>query len=95
MKFTIILEPQEEEGYTTYCPALPGCVSQGNTLDEAMDTMSEFMVFTLAMRRQEGYQIPHETADIIGQEITRILRERSDAGLSLTIETREVEFDLP
>ena len=95
MKFTIILEPIDGEGYTTYCPVLPGCVSEGNTLDMALSTMSEYMGFTLAIRHQEGYQIPQETTDIIVQEITRILQERSDAGLPLTIETREVEIDLP
>ncbi|RLG59241.1 MAG: hypothetical protein DRN95_02545 [Candidatus Hydrothermarchaeota archaeon] len=29
MKFLVILEPQEEGGYTVYVPSLPGCISEG------------------------------------------------------------------
>lgn len=33
--FTILLEPNEPDGYLVTCPALPGLVTEGNTLDEA------------------------------------------------------------
>lgn len=36
MKFQVVLEPSEEGGYTVYVPALPGCISEGGTLEEAM-----------------------------------------------------------
>ena len=36
MKLTIILEPQEEGGFTAYVPSLPGCISQGETKEEAI-----------------------------------------------------------
>jgi len=29
MKITVVLEPQEEGGYTVYAPSLPGCISPG------------------------------------------------------------------
>ncbi len=35
MKLTAVLEPQPEGGYTAYIPALPGCVSEGETVAEA------------------------------------------------------------
>ena len=41
MKLRIILEPQEEGGYTVYIPSLPGCVSQGETVEEAMQNIKE------------------------------------------------------
>jgi predicted RNase H-like HicB family nuclease len=41
MKYRVILEPQEEGGYTIYVPALPGCVSQGETRDEALNNIKE------------------------------------------------------
>lgn len=41
MKFEVILEPQEEGGYTVYVPSLPGCVSQGETVEEAMANIKE------------------------------------------------------
>jgi len=36
MVYKVVLEPAEEGGYTVYCPALPGCISEGNTRDEAL-----------------------------------------------------------
>lgn len=41
MKLTIILEPQEEGGYTVYVPSLPGCISQGETKEEAIKNIKE------------------------------------------------------
>ena len=32
--YTVIFEPAEEGGYTAVVPALPGCVSEGNSLEE-------------------------------------------------------------
>jgi predicted RNase H-like HicB family nuclease len=36
MKFRVILEPSEEGGYTAIVPSLPGCVSEGDTREEAL-----------------------------------------------------------
>ncbi len=41
MKFKIILEPSEDGGYTVSVPALPGCISEGDTLDEAIANIKE------------------------------------------------------
>ena len=41
MKLTIILEPQKEGGFTVYVPSLPGCISQGETKEEAMRNIKE------------------------------------------------------
>ena len=41
MKLTIVLEPQEEGGFTVYVPSLPGCVSQGETKEEAIKNIKE------------------------------------------------------
>lgn len=41
MKLTIVLEPQEEGGYTAYVPSLPGCISQGETKEEAIKNIKE------------------------------------------------------
>ncbi len=41
MKFKVILEPSEEGGYTVVVPALPGCVSEGNTREEAIKNVRE------------------------------------------------------
>jgi predicted RNase H-like HicB family nuclease len=41
MKFRVILEPSEEGGYTVIVPSLLGCVSEGNTREEALKNISE------------------------------------------------------
>lgn len=41
MKFRVILEPSEEGGYTAIVPSLPGCVSEGNTREEALKNIRE------------------------------------------------------
>ncbi|MFP4309438.1 MAG: type II toxin-antitoxin system HicB family antitoxin [Desulfococcaceae bacterium] len=41
MKLQVILEPSEEGGFTVYVPALPGCISQGDSREEALDNIRE------------------------------------------------------
>mgnify|MGYP001592303214 FL=1 len=41
MEFTVVLEPQEEGGFTVYAPSLPGCISQGETREEALKNIKE------------------------------------------------------
>jgi predicted RNase H-like HicB family nuclease len=41
MKLKVILEPSDEGGFTVYVPALPGCISEGNTMEEAMQNIRE------------------------------------------------------
>ena len=40
MRFKVVLE-EAEEGYVIYVPSLPGCVSQGETKDEAVENIKE------------------------------------------------------
>jgi len=41
MKLTVILEPSDEGGFTAYVPALPGCISEGDTRDQALINIRE------------------------------------------------------
>ena len=41
MKLRVILEPSEEGGYTATVPALPGCISEGDTKEEALRNIRE------------------------------------------------------
>lgn len=41
MKVTVFLEPQEEGGFTVKVPSLPGCISQGDTREEALKNIKE------------------------------------------------------
>lgn len=41
MHIKIILEPSEEGGYTAIVPSLPGCISEGNSREEALKNIRE------------------------------------------------------
>jgi antitoxin HicB len=41
LSYTVIYEPQPEGGYTVYVPALPGCISEGDTLEEAREMIKD------------------------------------------------------
>lgn len=41
MKLQVILEPSDEGGYTVSVPALPGCISEGDNIDEALANIKE------------------------------------------------------
>ncbi len=41
MKLTVVLEAQEEGGYTAYVPSLKGCVSEGDSKEEAIKNIKE------------------------------------------------------
>jgi predicted RNase H-like HicB family nuclease len=41
MKLKVVLEPSDEGGYTVYVPSLPGCISEGDTMEEALANIRE------------------------------------------------------
>ncbi len=90
MKLTVILEPEADGGYSVICPALPGCVSQGDDLDEALANIKEAIEMFVDYRSESGLPMPIETPEIIAREIELCLEDREAEGLPLTIETREV-----
>ncbi len=65
MRFTIMLEPDEDGFIVASCPALPGCHSQGRTRDEAVANIHEAIRGFIASMRQHGEPIPApDTQDI-------------------------------
>ena len=49
MQYKIIIRPGETSGYIVECPALPGCVSQGKTKQEAIRNIRDAMKGCLAV----------------------------------------------
>ncbi len=41
MNLKVVLEPSDEGGYTVYVPSLPGCISEGETKEEALKKIKE------------------------------------------------------
>jgi predicted RNase H-like HicB family nuclease len=53
VKITVVLEKQEEGGYTVYVPSLPGCISQGETKEEAIKNIKEAIELYLEAETNE------------------------------------------
>lgn len=53
MNIKIVLEEQEEGGYTVYVPSLQGCISQGETAEEALKNIKEAIELWLEPNENE------------------------------------------
>ncbi len=65
MKLKIIFEPSEEGGYTVLVPSLPGCISEGDTLEEARGNIMEAISLYLA-------PVEDDTAALVPSHIEEI-----------------------
>ena len=65
MKLKIVLEPSVEGGYTVYVPSLPGCISEGDTKEEAMANIKEAIELYLETVEDDLILSPdHEITEI-------------------------------
>ena len=58
MKYTVILEREADGGYVASVPVLPGCVSQGDTRDEALKNIREAIDLYVEDCRIAGDPVP-------------------------------------
>jgi predicted RNase H-like HicB family nuclease len=59
--YTIILHPDTEEGgYTVTVPALPGCITQGETLEEAIAMAKDAIRLHIESLLADGEPVPEE-----------------------------------
>lgn len=56
--FSVVLEPQEDGGFTVLVPALPEVVTEGDTEEEALANAREAIAAILAYRRDRGLDVP-------------------------------------
>lgn len=47
MQMKVVLEPSDEGGFTVLVPALPGCISEGDTREEALTNIREAITLYL------------------------------------------------
>jgi len=60
MKYTVIIEEGRESGYMAHVPVLRGCVSQGETREEALKNIKEAMEAYVEALLDDGLPIPTE-----------------------------------
>jgi antitoxin HicB len=58
--FTVLYEPAEEGGYVVKCPALPGLVTEGDTLEEARAMAEDAIRGYLESLRKDGLPVPED-----------------------------------
>ncbi|MDI6788990.1 MAG: type II toxin-antitoxin system HicB family antitoxin [Planctomycetota bacterium] len=66
-KFKIIIEHEQEGGYSVYVPALPGCHTQGDTIEEAMTNVKEAVECYIESIRKDGLSLPELTEEIVDE----------------------------
>ncbi len=69
LKYTAIFEPAEEGGYVVSVPALPGCMTQGETLEEAIEMIKDAISGYIASLRKHNEPIPTES----GPSLVRVI----------------------
>lgn len=60
LNYTVIFEPAEEGGFVVHVPALPGCHTQGETLDEAYKMAQDAISVYIETLRDLREEIPEE-----------------------------------
>ena len=69
MKYTVVMLADEKNGYTAVVPALPGCVSEGDTVEEALDMVAEAVSLYLESAHQHREEIPLELpGTLVGED---------------------------
>lgn len=61
LNYTVIFEPAEEGGFVVHVPALPGCHTQGETLDEAYKMAQDAILGYIETLRELKEEIPEES----------------------------------
>ena len=68
MKYTVVLEPQEEGGFTVQCVEIPMAISQGETRKEALANIKEAIELVLEVQQEEL----HKKSPVLPREISQV-----------------------
>lgn len=60
LKYTVVFEPAEEGGYVVHVPALSGCVTEGDSLEEATEMVKDAISGYIASLKKHKEPIPKE-----------------------------------
>ena len=68
-RFKVIIEPETESGYSVHVPALPGCASQGESIEEALANIKEAIELYLWSLKDDALPIPKSDVEIELREV--------------------------
>lgn len=61
----VLIYPDETGGYVAECPSLPGCVSQGETIDETIENIKEAIELYFEVLQEDGKTSPDDHFDLL------------------------------
>ena len=64
MKLTVTIDRDEDGVWIVECPAIPGCVSQGDTKEEALGNVQEAIALCMEVRAEQGLPLTVETRQV-------------------------------
>jgi predicted RNase H-like HicB family nuclease len=64
MKFNVTIDRDEDGVWVVECPAIPGCVSQGQTKEEALENIKDAISACLQVRAERGMPLTVETRQV-------------------------------
>ena len=64
LSYRILLRKEPEGGYTVIVPSLPGCVTYGDTIEEAIKMAKEAIELYMESLKEHGEEIPTEEATL-------------------------------
>ena len=70
LKYDVVFEEQTEGGYTVTVPSLPGCISEGDTFEEAKKNIADAISLYLEDLEADGEEIPTGNTNIFVGQIT-------------------------
>ncbi len=63
LTYTVELKPQKEGGYTVTVPVLPGCISEGETLEEALSNIKDAIEGYIKVLAKHQRKVPLEFSE--------------------------------
>jgi len=69
LTYNVELKPQEEGGYTVTVPVLPGCISEGDTMEQALENIKDAVEGYIEVLAEYGEKIPLEFSEFQQVEI--------------------------
>ncbi len=70
--FKVLIEIEETGGFVVSCPSLPGCYTQGDTIEEAFENIKEAILLCLKDMETEGEDFLNPTKALIGSVMVSI-----------------------
>ena len=65
MKLTVTIDRDEDGVWVVECPSIPGCVSQGDTKEEALANIREAIELCVEVRAELGMPLTFETRQAV------------------------------